>query len=316
MARSQRLLDRLVPQSLRNSPFLSRWLVGSPEAYDRLSHLMLRYRVDHLVGVDPKTFQETVEAFSQRGVPAVTDGAAAQRDLSLRFHWGHTHDFGTFQLSGRMGNRHLTVLSMFLGKLQALPPDLTGRRVLDIGSWTGGTSLLLAAMGGDVVAIEEVAMYVEALDYLKQSFAVENLHPRSLSLYDLDAPEFQDAFDVVLFSGVIYHLTDPVLGLRLVFDALRDGGICLVETAANSDRAATFTYEGPNVATRGSKRNVSRGGWNWLVPSESALAHMMEDVGFVDVRTLRGIGGRVFATGRRDHHVDLTRAGLSRPKVR
>src|SRR5713101_224048 len=31
-----------------------------------------------------------------------------QRDLTIKFTWGHDHDFGSFQLKGRMGRRHLT----------------------------------------------------------------------------------------------------------------------------------------------------------------------------------------------------------------
>jgi 2-polyprenyl-3-methyl-5-hydroxy-6-metoxy-1,4-benzoquinol methylase len=311
--RSERVLDRCVPQSWRDSDFLSRWVVGSRPSYDYLSGLMQRYRVDRLVGVDPETFRKTLEGYvnGRTGI-----AGPQQRDLSVRFHWGHTHDFGSFRLSGRMGNRHLTVLSVFMGRLHALPRDLQGLRVLDIGCWTGGTSLLLAAMGADVVAIEEVPMYVEALNYLVSSFGVSNLHPRVLSLFDLEVPEFQDRFDLVLFSGVIYHLTDPVLGLRLVFDTLHDGGTCLLETAANRALGSTMTYEGPTVATRGRQATVSRGGWNWFVPSRRALISLMADVGFGDVRTVRGVGGRLFATGRRTAHVDIMRAGLSRPRVR
>ncbi|MCI4364361.1 MAG: class I SAM-dependent methyltransferase, partial [Thermoplasmata archaeon] len=312
----QRLLDRMVPSSLRDSPRLSRWLVGSRKSYDELARLMRRYRVENLVGVGPEEFRTTLEGFVD-GHDARGDGPVeVQRDLSVRFHWGHTHDFGTFQLSGRMGFRHLAVLSVFIDKLQAIPIALDHRKVLDIGCWTGGTSLLLAAMGAEVVAIEEANIYVKALAYQKLAFGVKELDPRSLSLYDLDAPEYQDAFDVALFSGVIYHLTDPVVGLRLVYNTLKEGGVCLVETAAKSSRASVCTYEGPSVVTRGNRRGRNRGGWNWFVPSRAALVHMMEDVGFTDVRAIRRIGGRVFAVGRRGRHVDMTRAGLSRPSLR
>ncbi|MCI4345938.1 MAG: class I SAM-dependent methyltransferase [Thermoplasmata archaeon] len=316
MTRSQKALDNLVPASLRDSPFLSRWLVGSRKSYDELAKLMQRYRVENLVGVEPAEFRATLEGFvNGQGDPSAAVGGA-QRDLSVRFHWGHTHDFGSFRLSGRMGYRHLAVLSVFIDKLRGIPISLAGRKVLEIGCWTGGMSLLLAAMGAEVVAIEEAKIYVEALAYQQRSFGVEKLEPRTLSLYDLEAPEFQDAYDVVVFSGVIYHLTDPVVGLRLTYNALREGGVCLVETAASPSLASVCTYEGPSVVTRGNRGAVSRGGWNWFVPSRAALQRMMGDVGFTDVRTARRIGGRVFAVGRRGPHAEMTRAGLSRPKLR
>ena len=46
------------------------------------------------------------------------------------------------------------------------PEKLGGMRVLDIGAWTGGISLLLAAMGAKVVALEEVVKYSNTVNYL------------------------------------------------------------------------------------------------------------------------------------------------------
>src|SRR5437588_643522 len=79
---------------------------------------------------------------------AVTNGASEsfidetrQRDLSIRFHWGHNHDFGSgLHLHGRMANRHIDILADFIDHY-GLPRDLSGKRVLDIGVWTGGTCL-------------------------------------------------------------------------------------------------------------------------------------------------------------------------------
>jgi hypothetical protein len=42
---------------------------------------------------------------------------------------------------------------------------------------------------------------------------------------------------------------------------------------------------------------------------------MMTDVGFTDVRVGEVEAGRLLAAGRRDRHVDMTRAGLSVPDV-
>jgi 2-polyprenyl-3-methyl-5-hydroxy-6-metoxy-1,4-benzoquinol methylase len=77
----------------------------------------------------------------------------------------------------------------------------------------------------EVVAIDEVKKYVECLQFLKKSFAIDNLEPRHLSLYDLVDPAFQDRFDLVLFAGVLYHVTDPIVALRITFNCLRDGGM-------------------------------------------------------------------------------------------
>lgn len=283
-----------------------------------LHSLMGGYTVDHLVNQDPAAFETRIQQFLHLRDAEMEgyDDPARQRDLSIRFHWGHDHDFGSFSLAGRMGQRHIGLLATFIDDLGILPRDLTGRRVLDIGCWTGGTSLLLAGMGAHVVAIEEVRKYVDCLRYLKQAFDVTNLEPRNLSLYQCVGGEFEDRFDFVLIAGVLYHVTDPVLALRIVFNCLVDGGRCLVETATHRGGGPVLAYQGPTQTQGGTAQDLSRAGWNWFLPSRSTLHRMMKDVGFTDVIVQKLPGGRAVATGLRERHVDMLRAGLSVRSIR
>jgi tRNA (mo5U34)-methyltransferase len=295
--------------------------VAEISAEEYLLQLLKGYQTDRLVGVTPAAFRQQIDAF-QRVRDHAMEGYSdpnRQRDLSIQFHWGHDHDFGTFAVPGRMAKRHLWLLSTFMDQFHALPRQLKGKRVLDIGCWTGGTSLLLAAMGAEVLAIEEVQKYVDALTYLKQSFAISNLQVRRLSLYELDAPEFQDRFDYVLFAGVLYHVTDPIVALRLIFNSLKDGGTVLLETMAShtADDAKTIDYWGPAAfTTPGTTEQLNRGGWNWFVPSRATIAQMLSDVGFDHVETTTVIDQRAFATAKRTKHTDMLRAGLARPSMR
>ena len=118
----------------------------STEAH--LHDLMKRYTTEHLMGITPEEFKAKIDEFLVLEDPNMEGykSEEAQRDLSVKFHWGHNHDFGDFKLEGRMGNRHIAVMRMFIDRF-GLTMDLEGKRVLDIGPWTGGTSLLLAAMG-------------------------------------------------------------------------------------------------------------------------------------------------------------------------
>ena len=239
------------------------------------------------------------------------DNPDRQRDLSIRFHWGHDHDFGDFQLKGRMANRHTSLISTFLDEFNAIPISLEGKKVLDIGCWTGGTSLLLCAMGAHVVAIEEVKKYVDCLSYLISAFDIQRLEPRHLSLYDCMNQEFQDAFDIVLFADVIYHVTDPVLALRITYNYLKAGGFCLIESSALNTHQRVLSYEGPTSITGGSKKRLDRSGWNWFIPSPSTLTRMMADVGYRNIRVGWVRAGRVFAVGEKETHLDIMRGGLS-----
>lgn len=292
-------------------------------SYAFLEGLMRNYQVKNLVNEKPKPFRERIDLFLQMNdynMEGFID-PTKQRDLSIQFYWGHNHDFGEFVIKGWMGNRHISLLAAFIDKAKAIPQSLEGLRVLDIGCWTGGTSLLLCAMGAQVVAIDEVKKYIDCLNYLKHAFDLQKLEARNLSLYECTTPEFQDAFDVVLFAGVLYHITDPILAMRLTYNSLKDGGVCLVETHAIDDSRCIFAYRGSTVCGGGTADKFNRTGWNWLFPSPSALSQIMLDVGYKNI-SITGINfidvnqGRVMAVGKRVKHQDMLRAGLSVKNVR
>jgi 2-polyprenyl-3-methyl-5-hydroxy-6-metoxy-1,4-benzoquinol methylase len=315
-------LRNLVPAALRDRVLGTQ--AGFPHcpSTPEIAALMRRYQTTNLVGVTSEVFRARILAFLALNDAAMEgfSDPATQRDLSIRFHWGHDHDFGDFKVSGRLGTRHISLIAALVDWLGYLPKSLAGLRVLDLGCWTGGTSLVLAAMGAEVTAVEEVRKYIDALQYLRDSFAVENLRPVCLSLYDCTGQEFEGRFDIVLFAGVLYHVTDPVLALRIVFNCLKDGGRCIVETAAVRAADATLAYQGPTVTYDGDAGARSRSGWNWFLPSQSALTGMMSAVGFTNVRTSKIIGSsrgwRLLAAADRERHRDMLRGGLSLRTIR
>ena len=277
-----------------------------------------RYHTDRLVSQQPSVFsarlQEYLELvdYSMEGLSS----AEGQRDLTIKFHWGHDTDFGTFALPGRMGQNHIRAVSTFVDHFQALPRDLRGVRILDIGVWTGGTTLLLAAMGAEVVAVEEVKKYCDCLDYVCASFGLRNVTVKPVSLYDCTGTEFDDRFDFVLFPGVLYHLSDPVIALRILFNSLRDGGRLLLQSKAIASTQSICHYEGAGIFRGGSREELSRKGWNWFFPSPPAVATMLHDVGFQRVTVTRARHAALAAVATRHSHVEITRAGLSMRHIR
>lgn len=278
-----------------------------------------RYSVNQLESITQDEFRKYITSLPGKVDAEVEEFADPnlQRDQSVRFEWGHDHDFGTFQMQGQMGNRHIVILSAFVTQYNVMGFDLSGKKVLDIGCWTGGTSLLLAALGADVFAIEEVRKYADTVKFIKKAFNIPNLQISSRSLYSLDTEKFFDQFDYVLYSGVLYHVTDPILSLRIVFNALKDGGVCLLETMAIDRNISSCDYHGAqhtlNQVTEG---KLPRVGWNWFIPSILAIERMMEDVGFKVVNANLHKDNRALAVGIRNKHVDMLRAGLSKPSIR
>lgn len=312
--RSQKQQDENQEQGLKK-------FINIPESlpsYSEIEKLMNTFRVNNLVNENTTSFKQKIDTFlgiydyKMEGFK----GPSIQRDFSIKFRWGHNHDFGDFYLDGQMGNRHISILSTFMDSFRNVPKKLDGLKVLDIGCWTGGTSLLLCALGAHVVAIEEVKKYVECLSYLKEAFNIKNLNPLNLSLYDLTNSEFQDRFDLILYAGVLYHVSDPIISLRIVFNCLKDGGLCLLETAALDSKERILSYEGPSIFGSGSRKKMNRSGWNWYFPSPSTIYYMMIDVGFAEVQVSNVTNNRSFAVGRRGTHVDIMRSGLSFRNIR
>lgn len=101
-----------------------------------------------------------------------------------------------------------------LGK--ALPADLSGRTVLDIGCNAGFHAIEMKRRGAArVVAIDEDDRYLAqaALACEVTGYEVEL---RQLSVYDVAS--LNERFDVVLFMGVLYHLRHPLLALDLIHE--------------------------------------------------------------------------------------------------
>jgi 2-polyprenyl-3-methyl-5-hydroxy-6-metoxy-1,4-benzoquinol methylase len=295
----------LIDRSRRMSLFRTKKDVSELESADYLRSLMLTYQTKNLRAETPENFKSRIDQFlalSDRQMEGLDD-SSEQRDQTITFRWGHNHDFGRFQLQGPMRERHVEHIAQFIDAFHAIPRSLVGMKALDIGCWTGGTSLLLAAMGAEVLAIDEVKKYVDCLAYLKEAFAIENLQVQHRSLYDLTEADLQDRFDIVLFAGVLYHVTDPIVALRLTFNCLRDGGKCLLETTG-------FRSDEPLIS-------YARRQWNWFDLSPAALAQMMKDVGYSNIE----VGPvtrkkRLYAVGQRGSHIEMRRDGLSMRALR
>jgi len=239
-----------------------------------------------------------------------------QRDLSVKYTWGHDHRISDdFMVPGRMGERHLEILARFMDSF-GLERDLTGMTVLDIGCWTGGTSLLMTALGAKVVALEEVRKYAETVNFMAELLELgDRLVCVSQSLYEF-LPKHADVFDVILYSGVIYHVSDPLLSLRLIFSALKNGGRCFLESAAIDDPESRCVYEGPRFFYGGNEQELNRGGWNYFIPSPSCAERWCYDAGFQEVAMGGYLAARVHGVARRTAFRDFLRAGLSAPNCR
>lgn len=291
------------------------------EMHATLGKIFATYTTANLHGVSPQDFAKSIQsrigAINIHGEDYSADELERQRDLSIRYHWGHNHDFGSFQLEGRMGDRHIRLLANFIAFFPVSLDDFTNKCVFDIGCWTGGTTLLLASLASKVYAIEEVKMYAETASFLSQSFGRSNVSVEPISIYSCNSERFYDQFDIAYFPGVIYHLSDPLLALRIIFNSLKVGGFILVESAGVNVEDPYCRFDGSLIYSSGHRGSLNRSGWNWFVPSPSALHRMMKEAGFDDIRMQwHQEANRIYGFGRKLSQVGMCKAGLSVPNIR
>jgi tRNA (mo5U34)-methyltransferase len=108
-----------------------------------------------------------------------------------------------------------------------IPDDLTGKRVLDVGSWDGYWSFEACKRGArEVVAIDDFSDYLghlqpldrhawKSFDLCREAFGYSEDRCRrmEISLYDISERNLGGPFDVVFCFGTLYHLRHPLLGL-------------------------------------------------------------------------------------------------------
>jgi tRNA (mo5U34)-methyltransferase len=153
-----------------------------------------------------------------------------------------------------------------------IPADLTGKRVLDVGAWTGWCSFEMERRGAQVMAVDcvEFEEFREAhrmigsqVDY--RILDVEELTPESVGL-----------FDYVLFFGVLYHLRNPLLGLEKICAITKD--TAFVESFVTDDGSAP----GTTACTMEFYETNELGGQidNWFGPSVQCAAALCRSAGF------------------------------------
>jgi 2-polyprenyl-3-methyl-5-hydroxy-6-metoxy-1,4-benzoquinol methylase len=279
--------DEVIPRATaleRVERALAEWQPASASEAARICETLMQAHPDHHA---PEDFWHSA-------------AAKAFRDF---FVWGHNHDFGHgFTRSGAMGDRHKEITSELIS-LGMMPGDLKGQRVLDIGCWSGGDLLILAGLGAQVEAIEEHPLAAATARDLSQLLGCDApIH--SFSAYN-DRPEWKQSFDLVYCCGVIYHVTDPLLLLRICFAYLKPGGRLVIETKMQEGEGSTCSYSG-----------IVERGWNWYAPTFEAMGRWMVDAGFAEehVRVHRRPIGRLLASGIKTGAIALPEtAGFSRP---
>lgn len=174
----------------------------------------------------------------------------------------------------------------------AIPADLRGRTVLDVGCNAGFYALEMKRRGAErVVGIDEDPRYL-AQARLASEVTGLRLELHELSVYDVG--RLGERFDLVLFMGVLYHLRHPLLALdrlaehtvgdTLVFQSLLRGEPR--EPRLDDDypfeERAIFEQTGyPRLCFV--EHRYAGDPTNWWIPNRACVTAMLRSAGFTIV---------------------------------
>ncbi len=202
---------------------------------------------------------ERVKALQER-VETLT--AAAQ------YGWGHSIDFGPFRKEGFLEDQYLEIAGLF-DQWNWWPRDLKGLRIADIGCFTGGLSVLMAGRGAEhVYAVDEVPEHLAQCAFIGETFGIDGVEAVEASAFNVGEHIGAGSLDIVLLSGVLYHMSDMLVGLLALRELLKPGGLLLLETNGVDDNKRSFANFGRYY------------GGMWWQPSGLCIKDMCEFMGF------------------------------------
>jgi tRNA (mo5U34)-methyltransferase len=196
---------------------------------------------------------------------------------SLEIGWFHSFDFGNGLVAEGMAT--LPSLSQRVSSL-GLDMDIAGRTFLDIASWDGFYAFEAERRGASRVLATDKFCWGGPGWGKKDGFLLAREILRSkVEDKDVDVNEISPTtvgeWDIVLFSGIFYHMRDPIQAITAAASVCRDRFI--VETHIyNDDIAAPVMQYVPR--TKGINANS-----NYWRPNSALIIQVLKDLDFSQI---------------------------------
>jgi len=171
----------------------------------------------------------------------------------------------------------------------AIPDDLRGKTVLDVGCNAGFYSIQMKLRGAErVVSIDTDEAYLAQARFAAEVTGVD-LELRQLSVYRV--AELREKFDVVLFMGVLYHLRHPLLALDLLREHVVGELLIFQSMLRGSDDIKPLEDDYPFWESElfndpafprmyFVEKRFSHDPTNWWIPNRACMEAMLRSAGF------------------------------------
>ena len=178
----------------------------------------------------------------------------------------------------------------FRGFAHALPADMSGLRVLDIGCNGGFYAIEMKRRGAArVVGIDSDDHYLAQARFAAEVSGYGDIEFARLDVYDVGA--LGERFDLVIFMGVFYHLRHPLLALDLIhehvaddlmlFQSMQRGFEEVAEVAADYPITEEAVFNQPGwPRLHFIEHEYSRDWTNWFVPNAAGAQALLRASGF------------------------------------
>jgi tRNA (mo5U34)-methyltransferase len=171
----------------------------------------------------------------------------------------------------------------------ALPQDLSGRTVLDIGCNAGFYSIEMKRRGAErVVGIDCDERYLAQARFATGVLGID-VELRKLSVYEVG--RLGEKFDIVLFMGVLYHLRHPLLALDLIHEHVARNLLVFQSMQRGdpeaADLASDYPFSEEEIFARTDfpalyfiERRYAGDPTNWWIPNRACSEAMLRSSGF------------------------------------
>ncbi len=171
----------------------------------------------------------------------------------------------------------------------ALPSDLTGKSVLDIGCNAGFYAMEMKRRGAArVLGLDSDEEYLAQARFAA-GVSELSIEFRRMSVYDIGA--LGEKFDIVLFLGVLYHLRHPLLALdlihehaardMLVFQSMQRGATEVEPVDENYHFWTDELFDRDGFPKMHFVENKFADDWtNWWIPNRACVEAMLRSAGF------------------------------------
>jgi tRNA (mo5U34)-methyltransferase len=196
------------------------------------------------------------------------------KEKVAQIEWFHTIDLGHGIITPGVDNTPCKL------KKLGMPENLEGMTVLDIGAWNGFYSFEAEKREAKrVLATDSYCWNGEGWGTkdgfdLAKKVLNSQVEEREIDVLDL-SPEEIGVFDLVLFSGVLYHMRHPLLALERVYNVT--GRQLILETHVDM-----LGFKRPAIAFYPAQEAYNDP-TNWCGPNIPAVNGMLKTVGFQKV---------------------------------